>query len=737
MSLNNISLKSKLVFMLLTIAIGCILIVGYQGLSNGEKALKSRIYDQLTSERESKGHQVEVWYKDIKSQLAAISASHTTIYAMREFSSAFNRMAEDAKEPGDEINILKNYYETEFFPKLEENIEIKPDIKHYLPKQAVSQQLQLEYIAKNPNPVGKKSDLIKSKDINYYNSLHEHYHPPFKQIISSNGFYDLFLISIDTGDIVYSVEKEVDFATSLKNGPYRNSNLGQLFSKLTRSQNFGETISVDYDFYKPSYGQPGMFMGSTIFDLNHHPIGVLVLQVSSSRLDDVMTSRKSWEKHGLGKTGETFLVGEDQLMRSNARQLFNEGEGSVHCYTNDLYKKLIMDKKTAENICQFRTSILLQKVDGEYIRGALNGQSGTTVTTSYAGNEVLAAYKPLYLGSMKWAVVAQLDSSEANAPVREFQKELGISAVLIACAVTFIAMLAATIFINPLNKLMKGVRKLGSADNDLHIDLQRGDEYGELAKAMNQAGDIIRTKDNEIQDKNAENYRLLLNILPEKVAKRYIAGKKDFAEQIDSASVVYIAIRGFNECTHIDSPTQAIQIFNQLVSEMDMLASHHEVERIKTVGDNYLAACGVNVSRLDHARRTVIFARELLDMIPEFNHSHHTRLSLHIGVHCGSVLAGITGEGQFSYDLWGDAVNAAEHLRGEALPNTLLITEQTYSRLDHTEGFRAYSAVKVPNLGEMSVYIYAPESLQVVSESSPPRHEAGVAERPLINQQSA
>lgn len=694
--------------MLLSIAIGCILIVGYQGLSNGEKALKSRIYEQLTSVRETRGHQVETWYRDIKSQLMAVSENHNTIYAMREFGEAFERLSDNPPELGEEKKILENFYDKQFFPRLRQNSDYKPLLSHYLPKHLASQHLQLTYIAKNSHPVGKKGELITPDEKSYYNATHAHYHPGFRQILDSNQLHDLFLIDIDSGNIVYSVAKETEYATSLKTGPYRNSSLGLLYHKITRSQNFGETLSADFEFYKPAYGQPAMFLGTTIFDLDKRPLGILIVQVSIAHLDEIMTGRKGWEQQGLGRTGETFLVGEDRLMRSTARPLFAMSKDGDNCYAQRLYKNLLTDKATAERICQFRTSILLQKVDDGYIEKALHGESGTTVATSYAGNDALVAYKPLYLGSMKWAVVAQLDSSEANAPIRDFQKELGISAILIASAVTFIAMLLAALFIGPLNKLMEGVRHLGSStgDGDLHIDLNRNDEYGELAKAMNKAGDIIRKQAGWVADKEEENYRLLLNILPEKAASRFKAGDSHFSEYIDSATVTYIGIKGLNKSIDTEQPGDSIQLFNQLIEQFDSLAKQHEIDKIKIMGNKYLAACGINVSRLDHARRSVIFARALLNMLPAFNQQHNTKFSLQIGIHCDSLLAGVTGKEHLSYDLWGDAVRVADYLHYQAEDNTLLITQQVYTRLDHTEGFSGPLPLSVLDLGEISIFSY-------------------------------
>lgn len=716
MSLKNISLKSKLVFMLLGIAMGCILIVGYQGLHNGEKALNERIYDQLTSVRESKRYQVETWYKDVQAQVRAMAVEHTTIYAMREFGDAVRKLADEPPELKGQLPPLQNYYEQEYFPRLQKTIQGEPLLKHYLPKNPAAQYLQLQYIANNPNPVGEKDKLQTPETASYYNGIHKHYHPVFQQLLKSNDFYDIFLIDIETGNIVYSVFKEVDYATSLLTGPYRTSNLGQLFGDISQTQNHGEVLGVDFDFYKPSYGKPSMFMGTTIFDLDQRPIGILVVQMPVSRLDDVMTGQQGWQQQGLGETGEAYLVGDDMLMRSNARPVYADGET---CYARQLQDKLLMDQLTADKICQLKTSILFQKVEGDHISNALNGKSGTIRTVSYTGHESLAAYAPLLLGDMKWAIVAQLDKSEANAPIRSFQKELGISTVLLASAVTFLAMLLAALFIRPLNVLMDGVRKLSRGETNLDIAMNRNDEYGELAKTLNNTAQLVQQQGEVINQKEAVNQRLLQNILPEKAARQFSHGKRDFAERADSATILYTRLIGLSDYLESHQPEEAVQLLNQLFQRFDKLADHHGMEKFQTISDSYLAVCGLNVSRLDHSRRAVDFAKELLEIMPQFNAEQQSRFALCISINCGPVIAGVIGEEKFAYNLLGKTIQLAERLRFETAPDTIIINQPVFERLNDREGFQEQPPKIIGSDHEqVNTWVYSPPNQAPVADTA-------------------
>jgi len=727
MPLNNLSLKSKLIMMLLAVAIGCIVIIGYQGLSNGEKALKARINEQLISVRESKSFQVESWYRGLSNQVKLLASNHATIFAMRDFKDAFRRLAADkAALPESGRQALEAFYTDQFFPKLEASTKEKPLLDVYLPQPLVSQKLQATYIASNPNPLGKKNLLADAKPRSYYANTHRHYHPLFNQVLTENDFYDVFLIDIDSGDIIYSVYKEVDYATSLKTGPYRNSNLGQLYQKIVRTQGYRKVTSVDFDFYKPSYGKPSMFMGSTIFDLDYRPTGILIVQVPISQLDSIMVG-EGWEGQGLGKTGEAYLVGEDGLMRSESRLHITKSPDSADtesCYAKQLQEKRMLDAQTAEKICDLNTSILLQPMEGSYIDKALKGESGSGNVTSYSGQDALVSYKPLFLDNMKWVLAAKIDESEAYEPIHQFQKELGISAIIIASVVTFLAMLLSTLFLRPLHFLIQEVRNLSNGSNDLHVDIQRGDEYGELAEAMNMAGTVIKQQGQDIAAKESYSQSLLHSILPEKAARQFSAGNQNFAERIESASVLHIDIRGFSHYAEKDNPEVAIGLFNRLIGAIDALADEYLMDRIKTVGENYLVACGLSVSRLDHAKRSVDFACSALQMLRKFNQTQGTQFTMRIGIHCGAVLAGVVGEKRFSYDLWGNTVDIADRIRYEADADSVIVTEDVHNCLDGSRTFTERPVLRTRALGDLRLWVYSVEkpeqsAVSVATEDNP------------------
>lgn len=159
--------------------------------------------------------------------------------------------------------------------------------------------------------MGSKEVLDAGKGLSAYHGIHAKYHPAIRSYLSSFGYYDIFIVDIDTANIIYSVFKELDFGTSLLKGPNAQSNFGDCFRKASEL-NEGEYALVDFAQYMPSYEAPASFIGTPIFD-GDQKIAVAIFQMPLDRISTVMSINS-----GLGETGESYLVGGDKLMRSDS-----------------------------------------------------------------------------------------------------------------------------------------------------------------------------------------------------------------------------------------------------------------------------------------------------------------------------------------------------------------------------------------------------------------------------------
>ena len=130
---------------------------------------------------------------------------------------------------------VSGYYESEFIPKLNDNVSRELNVADYIPKEARTLIFQHDYISGNPHPTGSKSLLNETKDGSDYSKVHARYHPILRNFLEKFGYYDIFLIDAETGDMIYSVFKEVDFATNLLNGLYSATNFGKVVQEAAAS----------------------------------------------------------------------------------------------------------------------------------------------------------------------------------------------------------------------------------------------------------------------------------------------------------------------------------------------------------------------------------------------------------------------------------------------------------------------------------------------------------------------
>ena len=205
--------------------------------------------------------------------------------------------------------------------------------------------------------------------------MHGELHPLARKFVEERGYYDFFLIS-PVGNIHYSVEKEDDFGSNLYTGRYKDSGLAEAFRRALGYARSDDVAISDMSAYTPSAGVPAMFIAKAMFGEQGEFVGVIALQLPTDRIVEIMNFRA-----GMGVTGETYVIGEDLLMRSNSR--FSE-----------------------------QSTILEQSVDTDTAGRGLRGEYGVKFAEDYRGESVLSAYSSVLIGDHRWAVLAQMDRAE-------------------------------------------------------------------------------------------------------------------------------------------------------------------------------------------------------------------------------------------------------------------------------------------------------------------------------------
>ena len=693
---NRLSIKSKLMALLLGISLSSVLATGIVSWLRFKNTVESRMFKQLTSVRVSKSNQIESYIQSVRNHVETLSEDFMVISAMVEFNSAY-KLLQNEVIPNQWREKIGDYYRQEFFPRLSKNIPGEQVLTNYSPREQAEQYLQYHYIANNSFPVGEKNKLNDAKDGSDYSKFHQKYHGNFRNIIQKFGYYDLFLIDFNTGEIVYSVEKETDYATSLQRGAYRRSNLAKIVEAVKDNPGKGFVQVVDFKPYSPSYAVPAAFFAAPIYN-GPHIVGVLAVQFPVEKVNEILTVEQNWD--GLGKTGEVYLVGSDLLMRSVSRFLIEDPKG----YETKLRESGLSDR-TIDLIKRLNTSILLQPVNTEAARSAIGGVSGTTIVNDYRGIEVLSSYEKLKIQGLEWAILAEIDSSEAFEPLYALQTYLIILAAIIILLIIAFSNLLAQNFVKPIHTLINAGNRVKQGEYDVKVDLARQDEIGELGQAFNSIMNGIRVQGELVKQKKQDNNALLLNFLPDTVVARIKQGEQQIVDFIPQATVLFARIVGISQLSASNKTKEVLLIFNKLVNAFDENARKYGVNKQNTTGDYYVAVCGLSSAYLDHVERTVKLALQMLETLDAINQEHELDLGLRIAIHSGSLMAGIVGIQNFTYQIWGETVDIAANLSNKLSANGILITQIVGENLSDQYFVVNHNTVEIEGLGELPTWM--------------------------------
>ena len=198
--------------------------------------------------------------------------------------------------------------------------------------------------------------------------------------------------------------------------------------------------------------------------------------------------------------------------------------------------------------------------------------------------------------------------------------------------------------------------------------------------------------------------RLLLNILPEPIAIRLKRQETNIADGHADVTVMFADIVNFTHMSEEMSPNETVRLLNDIFSEFDMLAEKHSIEKIKTIGDAYMAAGGLRNANAQYVDAMADMAIEMQNFVSRYTAPNGEKMSLRVGLATGAVVAGVIGRRKFSYDLWGDTVNVAARMSSEATPGQTQVDAVTFRRLHNRYLFDEMQQIHVKGKGQMQVY---------------------------------
>jgi class 3 adenylate cyclase len=252
--------------------------------------------------------------------------------------------------------------------------------------------------------------------------------------------------------------------------------------------------------------------------------------------------------------------------------------------------------------------------------------------------------------------------------------------------------------------------RAAAAETGVSLEVEADDRIYVLKPVWVREFDFINvygtdvTAARQLEQAHRENERLLLNILPEPIARRLREGERVIADRFDDVTLLFADIVGFTQLSNGLAAADLVRILNQVFSDFDELVRRYGLEKIKTIGDAYMVVGGLPERMDQHTARVADMALELRDELARATSEAGTEIHFRIGIHAGPVVAGVIGVTKFIYDVWGDTVNTASRMESHGLPDHIQVTEQVYERLRDRYVFEKRGLVEVKGKGPMTTY---------------------------------
>lgn len=442
--------QNRLLLLLLGVSLIPLIVLSTALLYLQSHFLMDQASRSLEAVRTIKANQVESYFETIHDQIVTFSEDPMVITAMRSFREASENAREETETSPEQLEQyrkqVRGFYETDFSQEYIDQNGTEPPIDALfssLDDDAV--YFQYQYIKANPNPLGAKGTLDAASDGSTYAELHSRFHPAIRSYQTKFDYYDIFLVDIESGDVVYSVFKEIDYMTSLKTGAHANSSIGTVFSQAATALSKDTIAFADYQHYLPSYGAPASFIASPIFDEAQEAIGVAIFQMPVGRINAIMS-----ERTGLGETGETYAVGDDHLFRNDSNFLADFG-----VTTTIINPEITVDTAASRSA--------LGKTGG--------GMSDTRIVTDHRGTPVLSSWEPITVHKasrglgrdVRWALISEVTLAEIQSPIATLKRY----ALSILAVATILVLFVSWLFAVRFNRESERQSRLigGIADN--------------------------------------------------------------------------------------------------------------------------------------------------------------------------------------------------------------------------------------------------------------------------------
>jgi hypothetical protein len=448
----------------------------------------------------------------------------------------------------------------------------------------------------------RPDSIDNALDGSTWTTVHNQFHPTYRETIEHLGYDDLFIVDPSTGAIVYSVAKTTDFATNLQVGPGSGTTLSTLVDTIARAPEAGGVSAADFTRYNPDIAAPMAFFGSPIMK-DDRLIGVLVVKISTHEINRIMTNNENWADLHLGTTGEIFAIGADGRFRSDSR-LFIEDPTT---YLEDATAAGTLKATSIPGVESANTVVLFQRMDLATLNAAESAVGSVIETGNYLGDDVFTTLRPLDSEHFDWSIIVQVSQDQVLGAAGDSARASAVTIAMFVLILTFTGVVWAAHFVRPLRVLSARLRSLTANEDEeadptsqavREVTTKTTKEFAELTVGIDRMLAELHERERAISVAEDERHDIVRRFLPPDIVIRLEAGERNLVERIPNATIVAIVINGLGELVDDGSAEDVRDSVDGVVSTFDALAAQNGLERIKIVGDTYYAACGLDRPRL-------------------------------------------------------------------------------------------------------------------------------------------
>lgn len=629
------------------------------------------VESQMNSVRDTRVQALEIGAKRLQSRVSALATNPSMGTAMSDLISEFGELNDDLTS--EQITDLTMIYDTEVLPPfVQAGVEINS--AELVPPSVAGRYLQHQYIAENPNNSDERDQLDDAGDGSGYSAAHATHHPLLRSLMENAGMSDLLLVDIDTGDVVYSTQKRIDLGVNSSSGLYADSGLGRAVAKLVTVP-VGDSVISDTFFYIPTSGEPVFFLAAAVRS-GSNVLGAVVTEVPVEALTAVMTAQQDWARLGLGQTGDSYIVGGDQTLRTDTRVWLEDPDDYL-----SRHLKEYGDDDAVDLIETVGSPVLIQQVDNAAVAAGLDGNQFTGTVKNYLGTKTLAASGPAAVEGVNWTVVVEINRSETDSVLYSLLRRFLVVLAVLLPSIALLGVFLARTLTKPADLLVRSASRIAAGDLDTKIDDLGRNELGDLGRQLEGVASQLKSREQSILDEEQHINDMLKALLPARLVNRVRDGERSIEDIFDTATV--ISITEETPASIAGDQDLALEIADRFNELMLPLLEQYGVERIQRSSGSqlYLTGLGQDDARVADAAAFALAAMQAIaDVGEEFGHEFIGRT----GMSTGDVATGVLGNNQLAFGVWGDPTGTARTLSSLAQPGQILTDHAVVGELDRS-----------------------------------------------------